>query len=326
MAVPSSLAIGCALLIAGFGLWQSFEAQGELQEVKAAFAVKHRVLDEEIDSLRAQQAALAATSTPLAARSPEVARPSVPVPQPLAGEAIPEPPRGRREQPVSPEILLAAFPGYDDREKERALDDLGDLAEQGDKAALGMILESLADENRRVREEAVEILGELSDPASLDALASLQADPSEDVREEVAEALGRMPAVNAGPVLAQMLSDGTSDVVEQALESIGRLQYRQALPQLLELMRGDDLEMTARSVRVLREMGETAAAEEALQRVIHGLSSNEALDRLQTVRYLRRVGGEDALAHLEQIAKSDASLSVREEARDALERMRDNGR
>ena len=94
-----------------------------------------------------------------------------------------------------------------------------------------------------------------------------------------------------------------------------------ATPQILEVVRGDNLELAARAGGALRRMGETAAVREALQRVARGLESPDAFDRVNTVRYLRRVGGDEAVAYLESVLQNDQSLSVREEAREALNRL-----
>lgn len=324
MAKGFQVIAGLGFVLAGAGLVHSWQTAQELDTARRVLARQETDLAEAQRSLRDLLESRSRPSsrtddgldvpsrTSLADRAERTAAQER---EPTEVEQLPE-------DPNDPSILVR-FADLEPRDKERALNRLGEMAREGDPAAFERILASLLDENDRVREEAVETLGELSNPAAFAGLAALQADPSNDVREEVAESMASMPAGQAGPILAAMLVDRTQDVVEQALESLERLQYRGALPQIIELARGDQLDLVARSARVLRALGEPLAAQEAMDRVALGLQSKDAIDRVQTVRYLRRAGGLEAISYLEQVARNDASLSVREEARDALDRLRD---
>jgi hypothetical protein len=312
-----------ALVAGAISLWSSHRSQSELQRTRAEFAALHARMTGEIRSLhealaRHEASRPVAVAVAPARQEQERLREVEGRRERVENDSATEPTKPSTEQNLTAE----SFAALDPRSKMRALRGLEDQARQGDATALQLILAGLDDTSENVREEAVESLGEIGDPATFDAVVALQADPVNDVREEVAEAMGAMPATRAGPVLAQMLSDRSNDVVEQALESLGRIEYRNALPEILQVVRGDNLELVARSVRVLRSFGEEGAATEALQRVVGGLDSREALDRMHTVRYLRRAGGEQAIEYLQLIAQNDASFSVREEAREALDRLR----
>ena len=315
---------GAMLAVLGTGLFAGYAftarsqvSERELRGLEADMQAAHDRLAREVELLRDSVEARGGMASP-APWSGDAVR----VPDPAAARSAERERDDERRSSRTPEDLVNAFPTLVGDAKADAIEELVELARQQDAKALDLIVASLGDEDAEVREEAVEAIGELADPALVDALTRLKSDPSERVREEVADALGRMPADRAGPVLAELIADSSRDVAEEAIDAIGEVGYRGALPQLVDLVRrGDDYELIAEAGSTLRRLGESAAVGEAVTRIASALESKDAVDRLDAVRHLRTVGGEEAIALLRNVVERDSSVSVRAEAREALDRL-----
>lgn len=218
--------------------------------------------------------------------------------------------------------LYERFATLDSEGREDALEALTDLARLGDEKALELILASLHDEDAEVREEAVESIQDLSDPSLAGYLEALVNDEVPDVREEVAEALRGMEPERAGPILEGMLADSDPDIIAEALDSLRSLDYNAAIPRIADLTRGDDLDMVARAASTLRRMDRPDLMLPALDRVAAGLNSHDALDRINAIGRVRRVGGAAAIEYLERVVAQDTNVSVRLEAQRALSRLK----
>ena len=216
------------------------------------------------------------------------------------------------------EEILAGFDELTVDAKEDAIEELVPLARNGDERALQKILDTLDDPEAELREEAVKALGELGDPAFFGHLLERAADPDYEVREEVADALARMSPDRAGPVLMEMLGDASIDVVRSSIKSLGSLGYRQAHPQLLEFVQNENLDVVYAAGRALMKLGDEAGARNALERVAIGLGSDEAVDRIEAVKRIGKIGGDTAITYLQNVIASDKSITVRESAQKAL--------
>ena len=280
------------------------ELQGDLSDFRAELAEIRRLLAEQRDPSRAL--------------SPQIDRgPRVPLAE---TESVVEP-QAATETPAFD--LVNQFASMTGELREDSIEDLVDLARNGDQRALELILSCLADEDADIREEAIEAIGELADPALIPSLEAHMDDASGRVREEVAEALRNMPANEAGPLLTRLLDDASSDVVEESLRALRSLDYQDAIPRITDMAFGSDLDAAALAARTLGRMGRTDLMDQTLDRLAPGLDDPDPLERINAVRRMRRIGGDRAIEYLEQILRDDQNVSVRLEAQRALERLRD---
>lgn len=117
-------------------------------------------------------------------------------------------------------------------------------------------------------------------------------------------------------------ADADQEVVIESLAALQNFEYPQAVPHIVAHSQGTDLDVAARAAGTLRRMGRAAEAKHALDRVAVGLSSYDALERINAIGRVRRVGGEHAIQYLEHVLQNDDNVTVRMEAQRALERLR----
>lgn len=218
------------------------------------------------------------------------------------------------------ERLLERFLSLSGDERADALRELGELARWGDAEARALLVQSLEDADKHVRERAVRELTGLADPALLERLPVLVADRSGDVREAAARALGRIPGESAGPMLVELLGDPKEDVVLEALRSLDKLHYAEAGPRVRPLLAAPDLDVAARAARFLHELGDDGARASVVTRVLEHFARADVSARLQDVKYLRTLRARN---ELQSILDTDASSSVRFEAQKALASLED---
>jgi hypothetical protein len=216
--------------------------------------------------------------------------------------------------------LIGGFRTLDAEDRKDALEELAGLARWGDEEARAVLVESLGDESAAVRARALKDLAGL-DKANLgEHLRATIHDPSPKVREVVASHLDKLPAEEAGPMLVDLLSDPDSKVVLEAIQSIDALEYQAARPFLARELQAESLDVATRAAQALIKLGDAGAAQPTIHRVMEDFVKDDASGRVNNVKRLRRLR---AVSQLESILASDASLAVREEARDALARIED---
>ncbi|MEQ8766431.1 MAG: HEAT repeat domain-containing protein [Planctomycetota bacterium] len=218
--------------------------------------------------------------------------------------------------------IVGEFASLEGEAKEDAVEELSDFARRGNEEALNLILQSLNDVNDQVREEAIEAISEMRNPELIGYLDQMTTDGSPRVREEVAQALRRMPDDQAGPILTRMLSDQNQGVVREALQALRSTEYWNAVPKILEYTRSNDPDLIVESARTLRRLGESEGVRSAVDHLAQGFTHPDPLERVNSIRNIRRIGGDHAIAYLESIIENDDNLIVRLEAQEALERMR----
>lgn len=216
--------------------------------------------------------------------------------------------------------LLDEFQGLDSDDRKDALKELADLARWGDPDALELIKQSLADESGGVRARALRELVGLDEANLATYLHQAFGDPSGSVREVVAKELRELPAEEAGPMLVELLSDPDEDVVLEAIKSIDDLEYAEARSSLAEQLQAEDLDVATRAAYALMELGDPNAGASTIERILKHFAEGDVSSRVRDVKRLRRLG---AVNQIQRIYESDASLAVREEARDALASLED---
>lgn len=319
---PLQITVLISLLLALAAGFLSLNAAARAGRAEAALEETRLELTAALDQVRELLEQKAPAVAPPAERprplaSPRGAREALAAAVPTAAPPAASP----RPEESRPEILdrIGELEG---RALERALEELAELARAGEEAALAAILSNLSHGDPGVREEAIEALGEIGDPALIGHLEAALQDPDGDVRQEVADALRNMPADLAGPILADMLADPDEGVLQETLQSLGRLRYAPAAAPVAELIQGDDLDLVALAGSTLRRMDQGDLSSLALERLSYDLSSADALDRINAVQRIRRMGGREAAEVLERVVAQDGNVSVRLEAQRALERLR----
>lgn len=257
-----------------------------------------------------------ALAADVAALRKEVAALAAPAQRDALGpDGYPPPAAGAGRDFQERRALLSGFQGMESGDRRDALGRLAELARWGDAEALAVIERSLSDPSASVRVRALEELLELDEPNRMTHLRDALNDSSHRVRAAVASHLDDLPADQAGPLLVGMLRDADRDVVTEAIESLGELEYAQARPHLIDQLGAASLDVATSAARALMKLGDEGAAAGTIQRILADFAGEDVSGRVKNVKRLRRL---HATGPLENILATDPSVSVREEARDAL--------
>lgn len=207
------------------------------------------------------------------------------------GGAIHVPP-GTRSQPVV-EALVAALGDSDVGVRAATLHSLARVAKHCADAKVPMgehLRAALADENPKMRLEALRLIGMTKDPKRLDVVAGMLGDADVAVRIEAlrglagvgtdeafdriagetkrtnpearaiaVELLGYSGRPAYGPALAGMLGDRDSSVRRKAARALGLLRFSEAERQLLEIVNDVDLNVKLAAISALGRCGGRAA-------------------------------------------------------------------
>ncbi|NUN15470.1 MAG: HEAT repeat domain-containing protein [Myxococcales bacterium] len=150
--------------------------------------------------------------------------------------------------------------------------------------AIEPLKELLTSPQGAIQREAAWALGLIGDPKAIDALAEILGGQNRlELTEAVYQALGGFNDEKAVQVLAEALPKVTPDLRATIVSSLGRTRHPAAVKPLSD---------------VLRDPGE--------------------LVRVEAVNALASVGGDDAIAALEQAATTDSSETVKKQALDAV--------
>jgi HEAT repeat protein len=168
----------------------------------------------------------------------------------------------------------------------------------GDKGAMPLLVDTLADEDAGLRAEAARSLGTFGDDRAVPHLISaLLRDNDNYVRMYTAYSLGLLGTSEGSKALMKALENENEDpgVRGMAAESLGNLRYKDAADLLIEGLRDKTVEVRFWCIFALGEMGEVRA-----------------------------------LAQLERLAKTDPESlegwgSIREEALAAIRLIKDTG-
>ncbi len=185
----------------------------------------------------------------------------------------------------------------------------------GEKAHRSLML-AVTDDDPEVRMLAAEALGKARLSDAVDALIFLLEDPDIWVRAAAARALGRFGGEQVGTVLAERL-DTASDIFLLALvEVLGRLKAEKALAPLLKLAQHDDPEVRKTVLAALAEY----RWEDVQRTVVERLADAHWSVRKTAIEILKRKQDPAAVQILARIAENDSDGSVRQAAKEALEK------
>jgi len=123
-----------------------------------------------------------------------------------------------------------------DKSADRKLSAIDNLTDMKSKAALPDLVRSMHDLDPRVRQRAVQALGEIGDRRAAAHLVAALDDPLEDLRAEAAEALGRLGDRSAIGPLVNKLDSGDMHMVRCAITALGELQAAEAAPKIAALL------------------------------------------------------------------------------------------
>jgi len=289
---------------------------GELDSAARFAQIEQRIADLELRFQASGQDPVQRGFTYLESESPQLRREGVRLLKRLA-----------RTDPEARRALRGMLADPDGKVREQAIEA---LAEARDREALPQILNLLADENAGVRGEALEavedLIGEDTDPAmiaaAIESVLPALSEPNRKLREDAIEVLGRLRAREAVPDLLDFLASEENDIRENAISALGEIGDPRALPALRDLYEksggGRDALRIARS---LQRLGDPSAmvAEAARFRDV-ALTSTDARSRAQAIEFLAENAGEMHRDVLER-ALQDPDGRVRREAQQGLERI-----
>jgi HEAT repeat protein/beta-lactamase regulating signal transducer with metallopeptidase domain len=171
------------------------------------------------------------------------------------------------------------------------------------EVAVPLLRRVLAQSNdRQVRLEVVETLGDIGTVAALSALDELLEEPDTEVALQVVEAISEMPPEFSEPRLARIVRTHPSvEVRYEALEYLGEGGGELAGEVLIEIaLAGGSTELSTEAVDRIEELAAEQAVA-ALQRVV--LESQNIEVRVEATESLGSVGGNAAVQALDRIVR-----------------------
>jgi HEAT repeat protein len=220
---------------------------------------------------------------------------------------------GRFSSAKAADALAFAMKDEESDVRTAAVQALGTLA--GEKAHRSLML-AVSDDDPEVRMLAAEALGKARVPDAVEALISLLEDPDIWVRAAAARALGRFENNGVSSVLTERL-DSASDIFLLALiEVLGRRKAEAALTRLLALAGHEDPEVRKTVLAALAEY----RWESVRQTVIARLEDAHWSVRKAAIEIVKRKQDPEADPVLARIAENDQDGTVRQAAKEALEK------
>ena len=225
------------------------------------------------------------------------------------------------------------------------------LGERGDATAMAAVSDAAKAGDKTVRRAAIGALARLQKPAAVPVLAQLQADEDRAIAQAAQEALASLPGSEADAAVQAMLGDTQAATRLIAIDLIGRRRMMGSLGALLKTSGADaDAKVRAAAIRKVGEMGgasemeglaqllmqpkspqDIQPAEQALgalcgraedrnaaaQKLVALMPQAQTAQKGSLLRILGTLGGSNALAAVRAAAK-DADAQVAEAAVRAL--------
>jgi HEAT repeat protein len=170
------------------------------------------------------------------------------------------------------------------------------LGKLGDRRATPVLIEGLHDNDAETRLYTIVALGELRDPGAVPNLIEATRDDDKDVRKTAAFSLGAIGDPRAVPALVSMLEDQVPDVRFNAAIALSRFGDKRAIGTLHDML--DRQRLAAAHMR-------EDQAEDAM---------------IMAMEPYAKLARGDANADLQRLATSDASLRVRDAAKQAMQK------
>ena len=124
----------------------------------------------------------------------------------------------------------------------------------------------------------------------------------------------------AGPLLMKLLDDPDPDVVEEAVKSLGAIGYEDARMRIADLLDPWNPELTGAIGEALRDFGDVAGMEAAIDALVPALEHEDPAIRQSAVKEIGQIGGPRARTYLE-VALEDEDYEVTREARKRIAKL-----
>ncbi len=118
-----------------------------------------------------------------------------------------------------------------------------------DKAP-AILIKSLYDSNRYVREVALKVVQKMDDPSIASELYPLLEDKSIHIKITTLKLLARWEIKEATPKIIPLLQDKEEDVVDQTIEALGEIASQKATQPLIDVIRKDSYTMNQKALAV----------------------------------------------------------------------------
>jgi HEAT repeat protein len=122
-----------------------------------------------------------------------------------------------------------------------------------DPRAIGVLMQSLKDENKEIRWRAALALGEIGEPAVEPLIMALE-DHEVDIQQHAAWCLGKIEEPWAVVPLLNILKSGYSFVRWRAAEALGKIKDERAIEPLIHALEDEDLDVRDAAIESLRNI------------------------------------------------------------------------
>jgi HEAT repeat protein len=166
-----------------------------------------------------------------------------------------------------------------------ALYALGDMGE----IAVIPILALLQDDDARMRESAVNLLGNIGDERAIEPLIEVLNDPVWDVRWAACHMLPRFEDKRVVEPLIDMLNDPQAEVREMAVSALAAFEDPRAVEPLMAVLQDENEKVRVGAARALGELGYVAPSveEEQVRVLLEAVRNTQSYDR-ETMRTLEQ--------------------------------------
>jgi HEAT repeat protein len=192
--------------------------------------------------------------------------------------------------------------------EQAAIEELANLASEGDLRAIKRLINRLGDKASYVRIAACEALGRIGDNQALEPLIDRLGDQESFVRRATCEALGKIGDAKAVQPLTDRLRDKDSSVRQAACEALGKIGDAQVVELLIEGVAYGDRHVRRAACDALVSIGL-----ESVQPLIERLGDKDYSIRQAAREVLRKLEeGRLAEAMVGALEGEQASFAVRE--------------
>ncbi|WP_455212539.1 HEAT repeat domain-containing protein [Kaarinaea lacus] len=193
---------------------------------------------------------------------------------------------------------------------ENQIDNQGDVQSEG---LIQVLMASLQDNNRNVRQMGARLLGKIKDPRATIPLIKTLEDSEFEVREEASIALRNIKDPQAIEPLVKALNSTNPEVRAHVIKTLGEFKDHRAIEPLMGTIQDPDPEVRAAAIKVLG----TIKDPRAVQPIIKALDDYDEKVRLQAVNVLGTSSSPQVISPL--LGKlEDSDAQVREAAGEAL--------
>ncbi len=190
-------------------------------------------------------------------------------------------------------------------------------------AALPTLIDCFHDQKWFLVRNAILLIGEIGDPSVVSSLKEPLQHTDHRVRRETVRALMKLGSNDAYDLIASALDDTDESVVIAAMEALGNVKSTKGILQMIRIVSrsnghdtADDLLRRA-AIENLGKLKAKEAVPELMQLLtkkgLFGMNESPEI-RLEAIKALGEIGGEDALNALVQASEKDPHPNIREVA------------